>query len=93
MRDGIKNRTWVGTTYTFSAKVIIRAKQQFMDDYNPTNMCVRAYWWALVGLGRGLLAEESILGELLLQSHGVDGSLWGARRHRLGLELLTAGRP
>jgi len=55
-------------------------------------VCVCAYWWALVGLGRGLLAEESVLGELLLQSHGVDGSLVGARRHRLGLELLTAGR-
>ena len=35
---------------------------------------------ALVVLGRRLLVEEGILGQLLLKVHGVDGRLEGARQ-------------
>ena len=51
---------------------------------------VCAYWWALVGLGRGLLAEEGIVRELLLQSHSVDGGLVGAKVEGLGVGLSKA---
>ncbi len=35
---------------------------------------------ALVGLGRRLLIEEGVLGQLLLKVHGVDGRLGGAEQ-------------
>lgn len=45
---------------------------------------------ALVGLGRRLLVEEGILGQLLLKVHGVDGRLGGAQqqiRHKVLWEM------